>query len=333
MASVEDVVDKLDEFGLIRKYRVTNGWYRIYCPFHNDGNEKKPSCGVLLQDEVRDGKTYTAGMWHCFACGASYDLKTGIQKVLDNSKSSSMSANAWLEQNVPGFVADTSSFDYLVDRESVKKLNSKFALDYLCKKENKTREYVDEKELQSYRYTTPYMYERKLTDEVIEKFDVGVDLNYIPDGRKKKVPTITFPVRDKQGRTLFVYRRSIATKGFYMPKGIEKPVYGLYELPKHCQSLILCESIFNALTCYVYGKPAVALLGTGTPKQIEQLKLLGVNEFVLGLDPDEAGNRGCDKLKRALSDVAFVRKMEIPTGKDINDLTKDEFYESYESRI
>ena len=42
---VEMVVDKLDSMGLIRKGRITGDWYTVHCPFHNNGQEKKPSCG------------------------------------------------------------------------------------------------------------------------------------------------------------------------------------------------------------------------------------------------------------------------------------------------
>ena len=129
---------------------------------------------------------------------------------------------------------------------------------------------------------------------------------------------------------MFFCRRSIAGKFFNYPTGVTKPVYGLYELPDNCKSVIVCESCFNALTCWVYGKPAVALLGTGNSYQIQQLKELGVNEFVLAFDPDEAGRKATEKLKCALHSVAIVWSYaNIPAGKDINDLTKDEFDNLY----
>ena len=118
-----------------------------------------------------------------------------------------------------------------------------------------------------------------------------------------------------------------------MPQGLEKPVYVLFELGENSNIVILCESIFNALTCYVYGYKALALFGTGTKLQLNTLKTLGVKEFVLGLDPDEAGIRGAKKLKNALKSVAIIRTMGIPEGKDINDLSKEEFIESFQNRI
>lgn len=329
---IEEIVDKLDEFGVIRKSRVIGDYYQIYCPLHNDGNERKPSSGILLHDEVRNGKSYPAGFWHCFSCGRAMSLSQLLQEIINQRGVNSKEILTWINDNITNVDA-SSNFDYLVsDRDVIKKLNSKLAVNYLTNLTQDKYNYVSEEELSKYRYTVKYMYDRKLTDEVIEKFDVGVDLHFIPPGRKREKPTITFPVRDTKGRTLLVYRRSIADKNFYMPQGLEKPVYGLYELNPKETSVILCESIFNALTCYVYGKSALALLGTGTPSQISRLKTLGVSEFVLGLDPDEAGERGCSKLKKALSSVAFVRRMPIPEGKDINDLTKEEFYECYNER-
>ena len=103
-------------------------------------------------------------------------------------------------------------------------------------------------------------------------------------------------------------------------------MYGIYELPKDCKSVVVCESCFNALTSWRYGRPAVALLGTGNPYQIQQLKQLGVREFILALDPDDAGQRGTEKLKKALRSVAIVYTVSgIPAGKDLNDLTEEEY--------
>ena len=133
-------------------------------------------------------------------------------------------------------------------------------------------------------------------------------------------------MRNTQGDVVFVARRSVEGKYFNYPRNVEKPVYGLYELPKNCSRVVICESFFNALTCIAYGWPAVALMGTGTPHQIDMLKRSGIREFVLGFDPDEAGDRATKKWRRALRDVGVVWSFEgIPEGKDINDLTLDEF--------
>lgn len=321
---VISVVEKLGELNIIRPSRIIGNYYQIYCPIHNDGNERNPSCGILLHDEVRNGQKYPEGLVHCFSCQYAKPLHEMVTDVLKAKHISNKSGLDWLSENVPGF--EVSEFDYLLPQNLMQSLNSQFAVSYIASKTIESAKYIDPKELENYRYTIDYMYDRKLTDDVISKFDVGVDLEFIPPGAKRKVPCITFPVKDETGNVLFIYRRSIQGKKFFMPQGLDKPVYGLYELDKNSKSVIICESIFNALTCYVYGYPAIALFGTGTTEQIKKLRQLGVYEFILGLDPDEAGVRSANKLKNALMDVAIVSRMrDIPEGKDINDLTKEEF--------
>lgn len=325
---VVDIVDKLSQFNLIRPHRISNDWYQCYCPFHNEGNERKPSFGILLKDQYRNGQTYPAGFSHCFTCGFAKSLPDMITDIL-SMKDISMSGYDWLVDNVPGFKVD-DEFQLLIPETLSDQLNNKFALEQIAKKSDV--HYVSEDELAKYRFVVPYMYERKLTDDVIEKYDIGVDLNWVPPGRSKAVPCITFPVHDMNGRTLFVARRSIKGKLFNYPTGVTKPVYGIDMIPKGCKSVIIMESCFNALTAVVYGYNAVALFGTGNSYQIDQLKKLGVSEFVICTDGDEAGRRSANKLKKALSSVAFVWVMPIPDGKDANDLSKSEFDEIYARR-
>lgn len=320
-----EVVDKLAEFELIRKHKRVGNYMQIYCPFHNDGKERKPSCGILLVDEFRGGKKYPQGFTHCFTCGYAHTIDQTITDLL-KQQNIQKSGVDWLVENIPGFELEDTESDFLIPNELMGALLSKYAVDYIGTLTSKKQEYVSEAELAKYRFTVPYMYERKLTDELIEKFDVGFDANWIPPGRKKPVPCITFPVRDINGNTLFFCRRAISTKLFNYPQGVTKPVYGLYELPNGCKSVVVCESCFNAITSTRYGRPAVALLGTGNSYQIQQLKELGVREFILAFDPDEAGQRATAKLKKALRSVAIVWSFDgIPPGKDINDLTQEEF--------
>lgn len=326
MIDVESIIHRLESEGLLRTHKISGDYYTIYCPFHNDGHESRPSCGILLVDQVKNGTKYPAGFTHCFTCGFARSLPDMITELLKIHNISG-SGFEWLKENVPGFDGFDVDFEPLLPKDTIMDLNAKYAVDYVYSLSNKPKyNFVSEEELESYRLVVDYMYERKLTDELIEKFDVGFDPNFIPKGRKKAIPCITFPVRDKDGNTLFICRRSIVGKFFNYPENVTKPVYGLYELPEHCQSVVICESCINALTSWRYGRPAVALLGTSNDYQIKQLKMLGAKEFILALDPDEAGERATRKLQRALKDSAIVWRFEgIPEGKDLNDLTKEEF--------
>lgn len=321
---VINIVDKLDELDIVRKNKVVNNWYSIYCPLHNDGKERRPSAGISIQSEYRNGRNYPKGFFHCFACGKAMSLPDLITEIL-KIKNIQKSGLDFLKENVPGFEISEEDFEYLIPQDTMESISSKYAIKFLQDIHTKPVSYVSEKELQNYRFTVPYMYERGLTDDLIEKYDIGVDMNFIPEGRKKPVPCITFPVRDRLGRCLFVARRSIEGKSFYLPKDIDKPLYGLYELPEGCKSVDIVEGVFDLFKCVKYGRPALAMFGTGSVNQIESLKRIGLHEIRVGTDPDEAGERGYKRLHKNLSNNCIIWRYVIPDGKDIGDLTEEEF--------
>lgn len=322
---VTKALEILASFELIRIKKPVGDWYSMYCPFHNNGNEKKPAFGVLLREQYKNGQRYPAGFCHCFVCNYAKPLPEMVTEIL-KSKNVTKSGLEWLKENIEGFEPE-GEFESLIPDDLMINVNEKFAVNYI---QNiltpPSTTYVSDEELASYRFTVPYMYARGLTDELIELYDIGFDANHIPPGRKKALPCITFPVRDGNGNTLFFCRRSVEGKYFNYPQGVTKPVYGLFELDKSAKRVVVAESCFNALTARKYGDQAVALLGTGNSYQIKQLRELGIKEFITAFDPDEAGHRATQKLKKALKDVAIVWSFDgIPSGKDINDLTYEEY--------
>lgn len=262
----------------------------VSCPFHKDGQERKASCGIRKSD----------GFLHCFACGETASFAEMISRCFGVYDLGQYGLT-WLKNNFLGELGNKREFGLDLARDSDNTVITT---------------YIKDEELDSYRYYHDYMFKRKLTEEIINKFDIGYDW---------KTNCITFPVRDENGNCLFVARRSVVSKFFNYPTNIEKPVYGLYELPKGIDEVVICESMINALTCYVYGKPALALNGTGTEYQIEQLKKLPIRKLILALDPDEAGRKGTYKLRKALQGYKIITEYKIPIGKDVNDLSKEEF--------
>ena len=323
------ILETLSNHGLVRLNKDRGNWYSVYCPFHSNGQERRPSCGVSTVMQIRNNITYPEGMWHCFTCQISYPMAIAVTRIL-KLHGIDQSGESWLVEHVDGYETVDEEFEYLIPASLFESVQNKYALEQIKKQVEPA--YISESELASYRYVVPYMYERKLTDEIIEKYDVGYDANWIPPGRTKKTPCITFPVRDKDGHTLFICRRSIAGKLYNYPQGVTKPVYGIDMLSSDTKSVIICESIINALTAVSYGYEAVALLGTGDKYQIQQLRELGVNEFVICTDGDEAGRRASTKLKKALKDVALIWTINMPDGKDLNDCSKEEFDVLYSQR-
>ena len=271
------------------------------CPFHKEGQERKPSFGI-------NKKT---GECHCFGCGWSGTLSEMISNCFGKDDFGAY-GNKWLIRNFLS-VAVESRPDIDVDFCRRKKITSEM------------KKYISEQELDSYRYTHPYMYKRKLTDEIIDLFDIGYD---------KNTECITFPNRDINGNCLFVARRSVKTKFFNYPQDVEKPVYGLYECNICAKTIknwfpdeiIICESMIDALTCWVYGKYAVALNGTGNENQFKTLRNMPNRKFILATDMDEAGLKARERIRQSLGNKLVTEYVwDINVAKDINDMNKEYF--------
>jgi len=300
------LINGIDKFA---KFKVGIDNIQFTCPIHNDGQEKKPSCGITIKNKPN----LPSGFVHCFTCGYTAPLEKMISDCFNKDDNGAF-GKEWLIKNfLTVSVENRSNLELNFNRNNNKKVEN----------------YITEEELDSYRFYHPYMYKRKLTNEIIEKFDIGYDDNFKlldKDGKiKGTLKCITFPVKDINGNTLFIARRSISNKIFHYPEGVNKPVYGLYELPEDVEEIIICESIINALTCYIYGKPAVALLGLGTEYQYNQLKNLKCRKFITALDPDIAGNKATERLKINLRKNKIITSYQLNEGKDINDLEKEEF--------
>lgn len=270
----------------------------ITCPQHKGGREHKPSCYIRLTegDNVKEGTVY------CFTC----KYKTNFTRFISNCfdlDDEGLFGEKWLLNNC--------ELSFLTDKRDLKKIN----LTSLNNKE-KPQEYVSKEELQSYRFYHPYMFKRKLTEDIINKFDIGYD---------KKTNCVTFPVYDENNNCLFVVKRNVSFKKFYIPPNINKAIFGLNQIPKDCKEVIVCESVFNALTCWVYGKVGIALFGTGSKEQIETLRKLPIRKLILAFDGDEAGRKADIKFRNSLSKDKLIKSYHLPEGKDINDLSKEEF--------
>lgn len=271
------------------------------CPFHKEGQERKPSFGI----------NKNTGECHCFGCGWSGTLSEMISNCFGKDDFG-VYGDKWLIRNFVS-VAVESRPDIDVDFCRRKKITSE------------TKKYISEQELDSYRYTHPYMYKRKLTDEIIDLFDIGYD---------KSTECITFPNRDINGNCLFIARRSVKTKFFNYPQDVEKPVYGLYECNICAKTIknwfpdeiIICESMIDALTCWVYGKYAVALNGTGNENQFKTLRNMPNRKFILATDMDEAGLKARERIKKSLGNKLVTEYVwDINVAKDINDMNKEYF--------
>lgn len=303
-ADLWDILNKLRQhlselnFPLLQTMRDTPGNIMVSCPYHKDGQERRPSAGIKKDD----------GTFHCFACGQTHTLCEVISYCFGYKNDYLGKVGLkWLLKN---FVT--------VGVEDRPKLDLDFSRIHISEKP----EYVSEEELDKYRVYHPYMWKRKMTPEVVALFDVGYD---------SETDCLTFPVRDAFGNCLFVARRSVKTKFFNYPQDVKKPLYGIYELwqnyglDKVYPPILICESMIDCITSWVYGQPAVALNGLGNDYQFKQLNEIPARAFILATDNDSAGQKAKERIAK---NIKTKTKYEFifPYGKkDINDLTEEEF--------
>ena len=319
LTDVYDIVlelgKQLEANGIKRFYKTirTRNNIMTCCPFHKEGQERKPSFGILESD----------GTCHCFACGWTGSLAEMISNCFGYNDLGRY-GNKWLIQHFVTAEYGERTLD----------------LDLSRGRKKKEVTYVSEEELDKYRYTHPYWAKRKITNpDIIELFDLGYD---------KETDCITFPVRDVNGGCLFVARRATKTKYFNYPEGVEKPLYGLYELWQQAvvgteyvdgvrkqdyysrmffpEEIIVCESMIDALTCWQYGKYAIAMNGLGSELQFKQLRELPCRKLILATDMDKKGLEARERIRKNVPNKLITEyRWDLSVAKDINDMSKDYF--------
>lgn len=280
------------------------------CPFHKGGQERKPSFGI-------NGELDKC---HCFSCGWSGSIEEMISEIfgyIDNGKY----GKRWLIKRfnsieietrsniLEGFNFETRAGRVIAKNERIYKVVQEE------QRGNKTKQTeITEEELDKYRYIHPYMYQRGLTDEIIERFDIGYD---------KERKEITFPIKDIEGKCIFIAGRSVTGKFFRLPKNVDKPIYLSYMFRSgKYRECYITESFLNCLTCWKYGKPAMAMIGTGNMKQYDILNKLPVRSYILAFDPDEAGRKATERFKKYVHGK-IIKEVQYPDSRDINDLQEE----------
>ena len=308
---------QLNEQGinLLSTIKNTDDNYMVTCPYHKDGQERRPSAGIRKSD----------GTFHCLACGETHSLPEVISYCFGWNDVFGKQGLRWILDNFNAIQFENRNIGLKIHRgETVEK---------------ETPNYVSEEELDKYRYTHPYwVYRGIVDDDIIELFDLGFD---------EDTQCVTFPVRDENGNCLFVARRSVHTKYFNYPAGADKPLYGLYEYMQvlnnainidimrgrgSCKSALLnvtnkiyvTESMIDCILLWQSGRFAIALNGTGSKEQLEMLEKLPCRKLVLATDNDEAGYNARKKIRRYITNK-IITEIEFPPNiKDIGECTYEE---------
>ena len=165
----------------------------ITCPFHKDGFENRPSCQVYDADT----SDLERGTFHCFTCGYRAPL---VKAVADIYEISTDKAKQFLIDNYSHTtIEETLDLPVISLEKPIVKVNS-----------------LTEDILTKYDYYHPYMWQRKLTKDIVDKFRIGYD---------PETNCLTFPVYDEHNQLVLITRRSVETKMFKIEADKEKPIY------------------------------------------------------------------------------------------------------------
>ncbi len=339
---IEEIKERLDIVDVAGKYltsiKRSGANYFASCPFHN---EKTPSFSINQDLQI----------YKCFGCGESGDVITLIQKLEGLTFPEALEKTA----EMAGVVLEKKAYT----PEQVKYVEQKKRIidanNLACKYYNylllnhKTAKIAQE-----------YCSKRKITKEIIEKFQIG----YAPKGYEflkkfllKKGFTekelvawgllvekngkiydkfryrLMFPIFDNQGNVIGFSGRQIE-KSDYGPKYLNSPetivykkkntLYGLYQAKEAIRKqkfVILVEGNVDILSSSRVGvENIVCPLGTALTE--EQCKLMKryADRIFLALDTDEAGEK------------AIIRGLKIcqKVGLEIKALDLKDFQDSDE---
>lgn len=304
---VEEMRGRLPEFvqGITKADRRA-GRNMYICPLcgSGTGKGKGQKNGAF---SIKDGK-----QWHCFACdqgGGIYDL-IGAYYGLHDFKDQ-------LDKAAEFFGYDTGGADQ--GRGAAMKPKAKIAPVQPAKEEAPEIAPAQLEAIQKHIETcaarmdgspgAQYMKERGFTDATIKAFSIGYDAacNGV---------VIPYP-----GKAYYI-TRIIGADGngkYQKPKGLTEPLF-MTGNPE--TGLFVCEGQLDALSLLQAGADAVAAIGGGGARKLENLD--GVKRAAIIIDRDEAGEKTGERIKEVLHDQGITGiTAKTPDGyKDSNDLLK-----------
>ena len=276
-------------------YKVTSGYFSVQCPYHKMGQERHPSAQFRASD----------GLFYCFSCKETHSLPDVVSHCLN------VNGRSWLLANFDGSTVEERKVEFNIPSKDTKK----------------DIKYIDKDALKMFRFTHPYMFERKLNLDTIRKFDIGYDAEH---------NCITFPNKDENGNILFIATRNVSNKYFHYPSDVDKPVYGLYEIYREMRKGIqinevyVCESMLDALHIWACGKYAIALNGTGSKHQYDIIKKSNLRVLILATDNDDAGKKARIMFRKYVTNK-IIKELDYSSYgdcKDVNEMTDQQFLDA-----
>ena len=353
---IDQLLDSADLVGLISEditLKKSGGNYQSRCPFHDD---RSPSFSVSPEKQV----------YHCFGCGASGNILTYVKEKRG------MDFVGAVE-----FLAQRQGLE--VPREDVNPAQERAQKERqrlydLCQDSDRYFQHCLRHDAQR-SMAVEYLRGRGLSGETAKTFGIGIapangqalrqhlkSLGYTDQEMAKagvlvEKPgrsydrfraRITFPIRDRRGRTVaFTARVLDDSKPKYLNSS-ESPIfhkgkvlYGLHEAIKAnrtLERLIVVEGQMDVIALAQHDIPcAVATSGTAiTPDHLEQLVRL-VPQVVFCFDGDAAGEKAAWRaLENALPQLDGQTEflfLFLPEGQDPDSLLQSHGNEGFNRKL
>ncbi len=325
------LLDLMKEEGL--EFRRVGKDHFSRCPFHQD---KTPSLSVSQNN-----------LWHCFSCGRG---GTVLDWVMKNQKISFLEAGHVLREKYPHLQSGSSPSPLVAKKEVTPVLKPenpsqskllKQTIEYYHQsllKSPKALEYLAKRGIHSPELITKFRLgfaDRSLGLKIPRKRSKGGEVReqleelglFRSSGHEHFAGSIVVPIISANGEITEVYGRKINDRlragtsyHLYLP-GSHRGIFNPSCLG--CQEIILCESLFDALSFWANGFCNVtASYGTQgfTAEYLSAFQQSKPKRIYIAYDNDEAGNKAALKLAEKLIPLGMeCSRVVFPSGQDANE--------------
>ena len=308
MINIKEVIETLQNdlrkqgIPYLARLKHTPNNLMITCPYHKNGQESTPSCGVLYKDKMYREKVHKAGTVHCFTCGATHTLEEMISHVYGKNDRGAY-GKEWLLEKFNILSTSEIEFNYDFTIQPIK-------------------QEVEYTQFKSYH---PYFANRGVSEKVAEAFDLGYD---------EYTDSVVLPLFDKSGKCIMLIKRAVSEHAYMNTSGASKTdsVFGIQMIYKKLSQLsnspyvFVAEGAFDVIKLWQAGYPAVGILQASiSQNQVDLIKKLPFQKVVIATDNDKAGRDIAIKLAQALSGTKEVFFLRYPFGvKDPADMTAEQ---------
>ena len=291
------------------------------CPFHDD---KTPSLSV----------TPEKGLFHCFGCSAGGDVITFVEKI-ENISNKEAIQRLDVDIFVPNRKVESPKpkLEPVPQQLGKEELLKEIARVYheTFKKSKPAQEYLKSRGFENLDYYNRFQIGycdgatiKNMLPKSGQMIDTLKKMGILNEkGNPSFYKCVIFPIKDTNGTIRSFYGRAIEDKRQCYTKGSRNAVWNS-EIVKSHSSLIITESILDAYSLIEIGFPNVLpIYGTSglTKDHLDLLSNSSVEEIILSLDNDQAGEQAIPKLLKKLEPLNVqISKVTLPEGiKDPNE--------------